>query len=179
MRTHVPPSLAQERPARTLEHKIAACLARIALLGGLERIHRIEQRQQAGIRRGLQADQVSRMDDEHAMKSKSRRTWVYVPDAGKEQRRHKLTIGNTLSQLRYEHFSAFLSGCSLHQSDERFDLGSIAHDLRRDLGLTAVNEHRSGETSESTKGGTPGNGHHDSCLFCEAMITGIDVFQRE
>src|SRR5262249_44840360 len=107
----------------------------VAVLRFLEVIKGKEKRQQTRIGRSLEAKQVGRMDDEHAMQRESRRTTIDVANACEEERSHELPVGYAAPQLLDGHCGALLPWRAFDQSDEGLDFGTEAKEVRRNLRL--------------------------------------------
>jgi hypothetical protein len=70
-----------KRPTQRL-HGIVPCrLTRVAFLGALEVVQRIEKRQQTQVGGSFEAENVSRMDDENAVQCESRRAGIDVANS--------------------------------------------------------------------------------------------------
>ena len=91
-----------DRPHRVVTRR----LARVALLGNLEIVQCVEERQQAQVGGSFQADQVRRVDDENTMEGESRRPRIDVSDASQEKSAQELTVGYAAPQLLDQHLGA-------------------------------------------------------------------------
>ena len=76
---------------------------------------------------------MGRVNDEHAMKGKSRRAGVDVANSRQKQGRQELAVGNAVPELFDGHLGALVAGRALDQGDKRFDLGAKLHHLGSDL----------------------------------------------
>jgi hypothetical protein len=84
-------------------------LRTVALLGRFEVVQRVKERKQPHIGLGLEADEVGRVNDKHAVKRESGRLRVDVADAGKEQGRHGLSVRHAGAELPHDGFRATLA----------------------------------------------------------------------
>jgi hypothetical protein len=125
----------------------------VAFLRFFEIIKRKEERQKARIGRRFETEQMGRVDDEDAVQGEAWRPRVDVANAGEEERGHELAVGRAATKLLDGHFRAFFARCAFDQRDEGLELGAEAEQVRRDLGVGAVEQERRRERRKELTAG--------------------------
>ena len=99
----------------------------------LEVVERPEQGEQAIGDLGGLAQQVRRVDDHHRVELEADRVGPDVTDAGEEEAREQVAIGEPLLEVGHRDLDCPLSGRLLDPAHHRFDLGAKPDRVRTDL----------------------------------------------